>query len=333
MDSVTQLALGAAVGEASLGRKIGNRAMIWGGICGTIPDLDVFVPYQDPVTAFISHRSYSHSLLILALLTPLVLWIIRQIHPDTSQDTRRWLLLVYLAFATHVLLDCFTAYGTQIFWPVSHTPIMWSTIFIIDPLYSLPLLLGVTGALILTREKTWGHTFNTFGLLLSTLYLTWTVVAKTHVETFVTDRLAKQQVKYSKLLVHPTPINTLLWRILVMQGNRYAEGFYSLVDRTVELQLTPYPNHTHLLGSLMMHHPVQGLRKFAQGFIGVKQIDDLIVVSDLRMGLEPNYAFSFNVGRNTVGKIAPIPSAKRPNSMEWGKTLPWIWQRIWNTPS
>jgi len=41
MDSITQIVLGAAVGDAVLGKKIGNRAMVWGAIAGTIPDLDV----------------------------------------------------------------------------------------------------------------------------------------------------------------------------------------------------------------------------------------------------------------------------------------------------
>ena len=72
MDSVTQLVLGAAVGEATLGRRVGSRAKLWGAVCGTIPDLDVFIPLGDPVRDFTYHRSFSHSLIVLAALTPLV---------------------------------------------------------------------------------------------------------------------------------------------------------------------------------------------------------------------------------------------------------------------
>ncbi|MCB1809635.1 MAG: metal-dependent hydrolase, partial [Candidatus Competibacteraceae bacterium] len=70
MDSLTQVTLGAAVGTAVLGRRIGYRAALWGGICGTLPDLDVFVPFGDPVADFTYHRSFSHSLLVLTALTP-----------------------------------------------------------------------------------------------------------------------------------------------------------------------------------------------------------------------------------------------------------------------
>jgi inner membrane protein len=142
LDSLTQIALGAAVGEATLGRKVGSRAPLWGAICGTLPDLDVFIPLGDPVSDFTYHRSFSHSLFVLAALTPLVVWLILKIHPQTREHRAGWAALVYLAFATHVLLDSFTVYGTQIFWPLDTTPVGWSTIFIIDPLYTLPLLLA-----------------------------------------------------------------------------------------------------------------------------------------------------------------------------------------------
>jgi len=170
MDSVTQFVLGAAVGEAVLGRKIGNKAALWGGLAATLPDLDVFVPLGDVVKDFTYHRSASHSLFVLAILTPLIVWLINKIHPASREFKGRWMLMIYLVFTTHVLLDSFTAYGTQIFWPVLTTPVSWSTIFIIDPLYTLPLLIGVIAALVMSRETTRGHLLNRFGLVVSSIY-------------------------------------------------------------------------------------------------------------------------------------------------------------------
>src|SRR5512145_629612 len=97
LDSVTQIALGAAVGEAVLGRKVGSRAILWGALCGTLPDLDVFIPFAGPVEAFTYHRSFSHSILVALLATPLIAWLILKLHPDTAPQRRGWLLLVYLA--------------------------------------------------------------------------------------------------------------------------------------------------------------------------------------------------------------------------------------------
>ena len=79
MDSLTQVVLGAAVGEATLGKKVGNRAMLWGAIAGTIPDMDVFLKYfVDAISATEMHRGFSHSLLFGVLFAPIFGWLIRK---------------------------------------------------------------------------------------------------------------------------------------------------------------------------------------------------------------------------------------------------------------
>ena len=77
MDSLTQIVLGAAVGEVVLGKKIGNRAMLWGAIAGTIPDLDVYMSlFFDPLRSNELHRAFSHSILFSVILAPLLAWIL-----------------------------------------------------------------------------------------------------------------------------------------------------------------------------------------------------------------------------------------------------------------
>ena len=202
MDSLTQFTLGAAVGEAMLGRQLGRRAALWGGLLGTLPDLDVLIPLGDAVRDFTYHRGVSHSLFVLAALTPLIVWAIRRLNVDARALTWRIGLTVYLIFATHVLLDSFTVYGTQIFWPVVLTPMTWSTIFIIDPAYTLPLAFGVLSAVIV-RHHPFGHRANLVGLGLSTLYLAWTVGAKLHVHEIAKTSLAGQGIEVRQLLSTP----------------------------------------------------------------------------------------------------------------------------------
>jgi inner membrane protein len=77
MDSLTQIVLGAAVGEVVLGRKVGNKAMLWGAIAGTIPDLDVYQSLIfDPLKANELHRGFSHSILFSVIFAPLLSWIL-----------------------------------------------------------------------------------------------------------------------------------------------------------------------------------------------------------------------------------------------------------------
>ena len=326
MDSLTQLTLGAAVGEAVLGRKVGRPAMLWGAICGTIPDLDVFIPLGDAVKDFTYHRGPSHSLLVLAALTPIVVALILKIHPHTLLQRHRWYLLVYLAFLTHVLLDCFTVYGTQIFWPIDTTPITWSTIFIIDPIYTFLLSAGVLAALLI-RGSPLGSRFNSAGLFLSTLYLVWSVGVKAHVESVSRASLAQQGVHYERLLITPTPLNTLLWRVLAMDHDGYYEGFYSLLDESPDVSVKRYNSETKLLQGIEDHWPVQRLQWFTKGFYAVSQVGQSIVITDLRMGLEPDYVFNFEVGKVHNPHTEAVPAKQMPISRQL-EQLRWVWNRI-----
>eukprot|EP01093_Parvamoeba_rugata_P011442 TRINITY_DN3145_c0_g1_i6.p1 TRINITY_DN3145_c0_g1~~TRINITY_DN3145_c0_g1_i6.p1 ORF type:complete len:100 (+),score=9.68 TRINITY_DN3145_c0_g1_i6:125-424(+) len=85
MDSLTQIVLGAAVGEAVLGKKVGNKAMLYGAIAGTIPDLDVITRYfLDTVTATEWHRGVSHSIFFSIMFAPIFGWLVWKINKKES---------------------------------------------------------------------------------------------------------------------------------------------------------------------------------------------------------------------------------------------------------
>ena len=156
MDSLSQLVLGAAVGEALLGKKLGNRAILWGAIGGTIPDLDVLSGlFLSELGELTFHRGISHSLLFSVLFALLLGWLIHRFNKTTSLVTRKeWQIMLFFAFFTHVILDCFTVYGTQVFAPFSSYRVSWGSIAVVDPLYTIPLLLSlvITGFIIRTKR-------------------------------------------------------------------------------------------------------------------------------------------------------------------------------------
>ena len=329
MDSVTQFALGAAVGEAVLGRKVGSCALLWGGICGTIPDLDVFLSFGDPVKDFTYHRSFSHSIFILALLTPIIVALILRLHAGTRVCKWHWYLLVYLVFVTHVLLDCCTAYGTQILWPIITTPISWSTIFIIDPVYTLPLLAGIVAALLLSRQNPLGNTLNSIGLAFSALYLAWTIGAKWYVDNMVEHSLDGSGIDSRVFFSTPTPFNSLLWRVVVMEAEGYYEGFYSVFDGDRPIPFQHYTSRVDLLNDIKTDWSVRRLQWFSNGIYAVKQEHQSVVISDLRMGYEPNYVFRFVVGRIANASVFAIRPIQLESTRDYS-ALVLIWRRIWD---
>lgn len=328
MDSLTQFALGAAVGEAVLGKKLGNKAMLWGGICGTIPDLDVFIPMGNAVADFTYHRSFSHSLFVLVLLTPLIAWLGMKIHKHSSSMKRRWLMMVYLAFSTHVLLDSFTAYGTQIFWPFYTTPVSWSTIFIIDPLYTLPLIGGLI--YVLFKRNSGTQTANLWGIGLSSLYLSWSVGVKLYVDNKVHNGLQEQGVEQYQLFTTPSPFNTLLWRGVARTSSGYYEVYYSILDEALPTENMFYSSEDSLLDRVTDDWSVSRLRWFSKGFYSVRNESELVVISDLRMGAEPNYAFQFAVAEIDEPQVNAIEVIQLTPERDFS-ILNKIWQRIWSS--
>jgi inner membrane protein len=328
LDSLTQLTFGAACGEAVLGPKVGRKALYWGAVLGTLPDLDVFIPLGGPVDDFVYHRGFSHSLFLLALLSPLMAWVITKLHPATKKHWKGWFLLCFLALETSVLLDFFTVYGTQIFWPFDTTPLAWPVLFIVDPLVTLPVLFGVLAALALRRNSSLGHRLNTIGLVLSVTYLVWAFGAREFVEHRVREKLARQQVSYSQILSSPAPLTTLLWRVVGMDHDRYFETYFSLLDGEAPLIIDHYPRNLELIRGLEGHPPVVKLRWFTRGYYAFSRAGDSIAMTDLRMGSEPNYVFRFKVARMENSHPVPLKDERLNARQDW-RQLSWIWNRIW----
>ena len=328
MDSLTQLTFGAACGEAILGQKVGRKALVWGAVLGTLPDLDVFIPLGGPVNDFVYHRGFSHSLILLALLSPMIAWLISKIHPDTKRYYRGWVLLSFLVLEASVLLDLLTIYGTQIFWPFDSTPMALPVLFIIDPLFTLPILSGVLAALVLNRHRSLGHRLNTIGLLVSLVYLAWAFGAREFVERRVREKLARQEVSYSPLISTPATFTTLLWRVVGIEKDRYFETYFSLFDQNTPLSVDFYPRNLALMTGIEEHPPVAKLKWFTRGYFALSTVDEDVVMTDLRMGSEPDYVFRFKVAWLNDLHPNPIDDERLKTKQDW-RGLAWVWKRIW----
>ena len=122
MESVTQDALGAAIGGAVLGRRLGRKAILIGAVLGTLPDLDVIIDYGDAVANVTEHRGFSHSLFVLTGLATLLALLSARFAPIKAISLPRWWCFYTLILVTHPLLDALTTYGTQLLWPLDVTP-------------------------------------------------------------------------------------------------------------------------------------------------------------------------------------------------------------------
>jgi inner membrane protein len=164
--------------------------------------------------------------------------------------------------------------------------------------------------------------------MLSTVYLMWSVGAKLHVNRFAHESLKRQSIGYDNVLTIAAPFNTLLWRVLVMDDRGYYEGFYSLFDQSRDIQFDYHSSAKTLLRDIVDHWPVKRLQWFTHGFYAVNRLIDDIVITDLRMGMEPYYVFRFKVGKIGNPHAIKAKSMQVSSEPDWDQ-LRWVWQRIW----
>lgn len=342
MDSLSQIALGGAIAAAIAPAGHRRAALLAGAALGTLPDLDglFIVAFTDnPVSLMTIHRSFSHSLFVLPLLGTLIWWLYRRFgHGRVAQAPVRWWWAMVLALVTHPLLDAFTVYGTQLWWPLSPPPAMWSSVFIIDPLYTVWLLIGCAVAWF-ARARPLAQRALVLGLMLSSGYLGWSLLAKARVDRAADQALAAMGLADAPRFSVPMPFNTLLWRVVAMTPQGYVVGDRSLWADRRPMQFQGYPSNVQALRQAGGIAAVVRLNWFNHGFMRAQVQGGELVLSDLRMGLEPDYNFNFVVAAEQDGHWQAVPPRQvLPAYRQAGsrgvlkQRLAQMWQRIWRAP-
>lgn len=378
MDSLTQIVLGAAVGEVVLGKKIGNKAMLWGAIAGTIPDLDVYQSlFYDKLTANELHRGFSHSILFSIIFAPLLAWLarnrekwslvgfitlilgypfitigstptrlvlfavwgavvfflLRNKYKDSGVTQFDWTKLMFWSLVTHPILDCHTTWGTQILWPLPYK-FAWNNIFVIDPFYTLPFLVCVAAAMFYHRESKQRAKLNMLGIVMSSLYMLWSLGAKYYTYQIFEKSLHEQEISYTRLTTVPTPLNTFLWSATADADSVYYTGLYSIFDKDKNVTFKKIEQNHHLVDELQDQEVMKRMNYLSKGWYVISnQNPDTLMYNDARfgpmyLGEEPMYGFGYKM--LDVDKKLRVEEQEPDIDEETGRLmLSTLWNRIW----
>ena len=330
MDSLTQIVLGAAVGNATLGKRIGNKAILYGAIAGTIPDLDViFGKFTDTITAVEWHRGFSHSILFCVLFSPVFGWLVNKIERKLNLGWKPWAKLFFWGMFTHPLLDAFTTWGTQLFWPIDLS-LAFNSIFVVDPLYTLPFLGLTVASMFYKRDSVTRTKLNRLGLIISSAYLLLTVGLKFFVTQKFEKALQEQNINYSQISTRPTPMNTILWNANVETEDSYLIGDYSFFD-SQPIQFKTYSKNREASKELLEFPNVKRLIDISKGWFIIEKKNNNWFFNDLRFGVIPKKdsapAFVFSYLLEQVdGKIRATETPKTSQDAKF--VLATLWKRI-----
>ncbi len=329
MDSLTQIVLGAAIGEAVLGKKVGNKAILYGAIAGTIPDLDVFASYfTDTVTALAIHRGFTHSILFSILFAPIFGWLVSRY--EKYKDFKGWSWLFFWALVTHPILDAHTTWGTQLFWPLD-LRLAFKTIFVVDPLYTLPFLVFLILTMFQKRTSEKRRYYNGIGLTVSTAYLALTFGLKSWAFIKFEDALQTQNITYEQIDTRPSPLNTILWSANIETKDAYLLGNYSFFD-TQNITFETYPKNHELLGNLIDNEKVKRMIAISEGWYTITKTNDKLYFNDLRFGLlsvtpqSQEFVFKYEIKMDDSGYVNFVEQEKTPRDAK--KLMHNLWQRL-----
>lgn len=206
MDTITHTFLGAAIGQALFGRRLGPWALVIGAAAGNLPDADVFIRTGDAILDRILHRHFTHSLIMTPVLGALAVacfaWA-----KTVRQHWKLALALGTLSTLAHILLDAATAYGTVLLWPFSLHRAAWDWIAVIDLLFTLPLIVGVIWALV-ARSPTAARA----GLAVSALYMAFAIVQHDRALNAAREVAAQRGDLVERIRVMPLLTSTITYR-------------------------------------------------------------------------------------------------------------------------
>jgi len=311
MDTLTHIVLGAVIGEALAGKKLGKKALLFGAIAQSLPDIDfVASSWLDTSHDVLAHRGITHSFLFILLVTPLLAWaggklnlgsgskVMGEIGRAPKTEGRRrsdggpgmtrraWLLFFGLELFIHIFLDAFNAYGTGWFEPFDHYRVSFNVLFVADPFYSSWLGISFLALLLLGRNSRRRKFWVRFGLIASSSYLCYCVMNKYRVDMLVRKELQRQHIVYDRYFTTPTPLNSWLWYIVAEDTAGYHTGYLSLFDRQRAIPFRYFPRNDSLLrfSSFRSREDVRALLRFSEGYYTLEQWKDTLVFNDLRFG-------------------------------------------------
>ncbi len=288
VDSLTQATLGAAVGEMMLGKRLGNRALAWGALFGTLPDLDILVaPFLDNAGNLWWHRGPSHSLLVMVLASwGLSAWLAKLWKRyKISRARAGW--FVFAVWSTHVLIDCFTVYGTSVLWPFSEYRVGFNHLFIIDFFFTMPMLVALVWLAFLRTKKQLPkrRRLNAWGLGIASAYAMLSVGMKFVASAGFEADLARRGVEFERRMEAPTPFNIILWRSVVDRGDELWVGYRTVFERRdTPVRWTVYPRGAEALTGMEDLREVKRIQWFSDGWWIARRHAKGAWIGDMRFG-------------------------------------------------
>ena len=294
------------MGEAFAGKTVGKKAMIWGALAQSIPDIDFLAAFWTNTSDnLLAHRGFTHSILFGLVISFVMASLAERWHRPHNISLHRWIYFFGAVILTHIFIDAFNNYGVAWFEPFSHYRISFNTIYVADPFFSIGPAIAILMLLLLKqRDKTkkWNikrRSWWRFGLILPFFYLGYCLINKVIINRDVKQVLARQEIKYTRYFTTPAPLQDWLWYVVAGDDKGYYVGYRSVFDHSASpMHLEYFPRNNFLIDSLCKQD-IRQLIRFSQQYYTIEKKHDTLIFNDLRFGQivgwhDPKEGFAFH---------------------------------------
>lgn len=324
MDSLTHIALGACIGEAFFERKFGKKAMLWGALAQSIPDIDfIAASWLGTAENLLAHRGFTHSILFAVLIVPLFALAVDKIHRPEAFTYRKLLLFFSIEVYLHLLLDGFNNYGVGWLEPFNHTRFSFNSIYVADPFFSLWPGIAFGVLVFMNRYNNKRRFWWKFGLFLPVIYICYCTINKITITKRMEKVIAANHIPHTYHFTTPAPLQNWLWYVVSGDENGFYTGYRSVFDTTTAMHFEYFPRNDSLLKEAVDAKDVQLLKQFAHEFYTAEKIKDTILFNDLRFGQvvgwqDPRGRFAFH--------YILQPPADNALVVQRGRFAGWSWK-------
>ena len=310
MDTLTHIVLGACIGEAIAGKQLGKKALLLGALAQNIPDCDFVASFWLPVSGdVLAHRGFTHSILFALLVTPMLAWCSLKWLRQSGISYKKWILFWGIQILVHIFIDAFNAYGTGWFEPFSHYRVSFNTLFVADPLFTVWPAIATVALLITSTAIRQRLLWAKAGVALSTIYLLAGIGFKLFIDHAVERDIHNKGIVADSYFTTPTPLNNLLWYVVLRNDSGYETGYRSVLDKGAT-ELRYVSRNDSLLKPEAGNRDLGQLLRFSRGYYTADMWHDTLVLNDLCFGEmigwhgpQPRYVFHYFLSQPDGNKL------------------------------
>lgn len=285
MDTFTHIAIGACIGEAFFEKGFGKKAMLWGALAHSIPDID-FVSnlWLSDAEALLAHRGFTHSFFFMAFAVPLFAMTAEKFHRIEQVRLRKWLLFFGVEMLIHLLLDSMNSYGIGWLEPFSHHRFAFNLLYVLDPFFSFFSLVACVLLFWMRKDDPRRSFWWKAGILSVCIYTVFSFYNKFIIDNTIVAALEQKRIRPKRFFTTPAPLQNFLWYIVVETDQGYYTAYKSVLEKNKTVTFNFTQKQYQLARLISDHEEFQHLIRFSDNYYTIDSTDGKLIFSDLRFG-------------------------------------------------